>query len=53
MIRKVINENEDKIELRDVYATCVKTLIQEIPNSFASSIHSVLKMAIDGIKSKR
>jgi hypothetical protein len=27
MIRKVISESEDKIELRDVYATCVKTLI--------------------------
>jgi len=53
MIRKVISENEDKIELRDVYATCVKTLIQDIPYQYANSIHSVLKMAIDGIKSKR
>ena len=31
MIKKVINEDADQVELRDVYATCVKTLISDMP----------------------
>ena len=35
MIIKVI---EDKGEYKDVYATCLKTLINDVPSTFAKSV---------------
>ncbi len=35
MISKVI---EDKGEYKDVYATCLKTLINDVPSNYAKSV---------------
>jgi len=47
MISKVIGA---KAEFRDVYATCLKTLINEVPREFNKTILPVLSLAITGIQ---
>jgi hypothetical protein len=46
MISKVIGA---KAEFRDVYATCLKTLINEVPREYNKTILPVLSLAITGI----
>lgn len=43
MICKVI---EGKDEYKDVYATCLKTLINDVPNTFAVCIQPILIQAV-------
>jgi len=45
MIQKVI---EDKGEYRDVYATCLKTLINGVPSNYSKAVQPILLHAITG-----
>lgn len=49
MIVKVI---EDKGEYRDVYATCLKTLINGVPSNYAKAVQPILLHAIQGMEQK-
>jgi len=50
LIEKVI---KDDGQFRDVYASCIKALINEIPITFGPAIKPIFEIAISGIETKR
>ena len=46
MINKVILKVQ---EFRDVYATCIKSLVNEVPHDYFEAIKPVLEISIKGI----
>ena len=52
LIKHLLEGNNQTKQIRDIYATCIKTIINKVPDKFAEIIcKSILKNCFDGTSS--